>query len=311
MCSRVEEVQDYLGREIAVENVSAYVAFDDSTMPEWEFVAAVVRRTGCKLLLDVNNVYVNAVNHGFDADTYLAAMPPDAIAEIHLAGFDATGPCLIDTHGARVAPEVWALYRRTIARIGPRPTLIEWDVDIPEFPGARSRSRDGGRHSRRPPCRRCVNCRSALPMPCSPPTGRRRRLDLPAEPAGVERIGIYRRTIATNYRNALGATYPVVRRLVGTPFFDAAVDAYVEAHPSRSGDLNEYGATFGEFLGGYEPASDLPYLPDVARLEWAIDEANRAADSLASPDDVLRELAAVAGGTIADAAGANRSHRSG
>ena len=132
-CSRVEEVQDFLGREIAVENVSAYVAFADSTMPEWEFVAAVVRRTGCKLLLDVNNVYVNAVNHGFDADTYLAAMPPDAIAEIHLAGFDATGPCLIDTHGARVAPEVWALYRRTIARIGPRPTLIEWDVDIPEF----------------------------------------------------------------------------------------------------------------------------------------------------------------------------------
>lgn len=110
---------------------------------------------------------------------------------------------------------------------------------------------------------------------------------------GVERIGIYRRTIATNYRNALGATYPVVRRLVGTPFFDAAVDAYVEAHPSRSGDLNEYGATFGEFLGGYNPASDLPYLPDVARLEWAIDEANRAADFPASPDDVLRELAAV------------------
>jgi len=134
VCSRIEAVQDCLGRQIAVENVSAYVAFDDSTMPEWEFVAAVVRQTGCKLLLDVNNVYVNAVNHGFDADTYLAAMPRDAIAEIHLAGFDATGPCLIDTHGARVAPEVWGLYRRTIARIGPRPTLIEWDIDIPEFP---------------------------------------------------------------------------------------------------------------------------------------------------------------------------------
>ncbi len=133
VCSRVEEVQDYLGRQIAVENVSAYVAFDDSTMPEWEFVAAVVRRTGCKLLLDVNNVYVNAVNHGFDADAYLAAMPGEAVAEIHLAGFDATGPCLIDTHSARVAPEVWALYQRTIARIGPRPTLIEWDVDLPEF----------------------------------------------------------------------------------------------------------------------------------------------------------------------------------
>jgi uncharacterized protein (UPF0276 family) len=133
VCARVAEVQDFLGREIAVENISSYVAFTESAMPEWEFVAAVVQRTGCRLLLDVNNVYVNAVNHGFDADAYLAAMPGEAIAEIHLAGFDATGPCLIDTHSARVAPEVWALYRRTIARIGPRPTLIEWDLDLPEF----------------------------------------------------------------------------------------------------------------------------------------------------------------------------------
>jgi uncharacterized protein (UPF0276 family) len=133
MCRRIDEAQQSLGREIAVENVSAYVAFDDSTLPEWEFVAEVVRRTGCKLLLDVNNVYVNAVNHGFDAERYLAAMPGEAIAEIHLAGFEATRACLIDTHGARVAPDVWTLYRKTIARIGPRPTLIEWDIDIPEF----------------------------------------------------------------------------------------------------------------------------------------------------------------------------------
>jgi uncharacterized protein (UPF0276 family) len=133
VCSRVARSRTVSGGEIAVENVSAYVAFDDSTMPEWEFVAAVARRTGCKLLLDVNNIYVNAVNYSFDADVYVAAMPADAVAEIHLAGFDASGPCLIDTHGARVAPDVWSLYRRTIARIGPRPTLIEWDVDIPEF----------------------------------------------------------------------------------------------------------------------------------------------------------------------------------
>ena len=114
-----------------VENVSTYLAFADSTIPEWEFVAAVAHRTGCKLLCDVNNIYVNAVNHGFDADAYLQALPPDAIAEIHLAGFDASGPCLVDTHGAPVAPDVWALYRRALARFGPVPTLIEWDTDIP------------------------------------------------------------------------------------------------------------------------------------------------------------------------------------
>ncbi|NDP43435.1 MAG: DUF692 domain-containing protein [Aromatoleum sp.] len=133
VCARVAEVQDALGRELLVENVSSYLAFADSTIPEWEFVAAVARRTGCKLLCDVNNIYVNAVNHGFDADAYLAALPPAAVAEIHLAGFDAGGPCLIDTHGAPVAPDVWALYARAIARFGPRPTLIEWDTDIPAF----------------------------------------------------------------------------------------------------------------------------------------------------------------------------------
>jgi len=133
VCSRVTQVQDALRRELLVENVSSYLAFADATIPEWEFVAAVATRTGCKLLCDVNNIYVNAVNHGFDADAYLAALPGAAIAEVHLAGFDASGPCLVDTHGAPVAPDVWALYARAIARFGPRPTLIEWDTDIPAF----------------------------------------------------------------------------------------------------------------------------------------------------------------------------------
>ena len=131
VCARVADVQAALGHAILVENVSSYAAFADATIPEWAFVAEVARRTGCQLLLDVNNIYVNARNHHFDADDYLAAIPTAAVAEIHLAGFDASGPCLIDTHGAPVAPEVWALYARAIARFGPRPTLIEWDTDIP------------------------------------------------------------------------------------------------------------------------------------------------------------------------------------
>jgi uncharacterized protein len=131
VCDRVDAVQAALGRPLLVENVCAYLRFDSDTMAEWDFVAAVARRTGCKLLFDVNNVYVNAVNHGFDPLVYLAAIPGDAVAEIHLAGFDASGPCLIDTHGARVAPPVWALYRATIERLGPKPTLLEWDTDLP------------------------------------------------------------------------------------------------------------------------------------------------------------------------------------
>ena len=109
----------------------------------------------------------------------------------------------------------------------------------------------------------------------------------------VERMAVYRRALFVNYRNALGATFPVVARLVGAPFFNAAVDAFVRAHPSTSGDLNVYGDAFADFLERYPPAAELPYLADVARLEWAQDEANRAAEATAAPEDVLRALAAV------------------
>ena len=109
----------------------------------------------------------------------------------------------------------------------------------------------------------------------------------------AERMAIYRRTILANYRKALAASYPVVKRLTGTAFFDAAVDAFVVAYPSQSGDLNVYGDAFGDFLDAYPPASDLPYLADVARLEWAIDEAQRASDAPCVPDCVLAALAAM------------------
>jgi uncharacterized protein len=133
VCARVSEVQDFLGREILVENVSSYFAFPESTLAEGAFVAAVAKRTGCRLLVDVNNIYVNAHNHGIDADDYLGAIPAAAVAEIHLAGFAASGAQLIDTHGAPVAAEVWSLYERALARFGPVATLIEWDTDIPAF----------------------------------------------------------------------------------------------------------------------------------------------------------------------------------
>ena len=131
VCDHVDAVQAALRRPLLVENISAYLRFESDAMAEWDFVASIARRSGCKLLFDVNNVYVNAVNHGFDPRAYLDAIPGDAVAEIHLAGFDASGPCLIDTHGTRVAPPVWALYRATIERFGPKPTLIEWDTDLP------------------------------------------------------------------------------------------------------------------------------------------------------------------------------------
>lgn len=134
---RILRVQDFLGRTILIENVSSYLEFRDSDIPEWEFLAAVSQAAGCGILLDVNNIYVSSRNHGFDAHHYLAAIPAHAVQEIHLAGFAINryddGEILIDNHGARVAPEVWVLYRAALAGLGPRPTLVEWDSDIPAF----------------------------------------------------------------------------------------------------------------------------------------------------------------------------------
>ncbi len=129
--AQVARVQDRLRRRILIENVSTYVAFRASEMPELEFVAELARRTGCAVLLDVNNLYVNARNHGFDAERALDTMPDCDVAEIHLAGHLVGDDVLVDDHGSRVAPVVWSLYERALQRFGPVPTLIEWDTDIP------------------------------------------------------------------------------------------------------------------------------------------------------------------------------------
>ena len=137
LVSRVVQVQDALKREILVENVSTYLRFNEGDYAEWDFVAEVVRRSGCGLLCDVNNIYVNSINHGFDSREYLRALPRHAVREIHLAGFtrkdELPVPLLIDTHSRPVEDAVWALYAEAITRFGPVPTLIEWDQDIPEL----------------------------------------------------------------------------------------------------------------------------------------------------------------------------------
>ena len=131
LAERVDRLQTVLQRRLLVENLSAYVACRDSQMTETAFLAELARRTGCGLLLDLNNLYVNAVNFGFDAAERLDALDTDMIGQIHLAGHDVVDDCLVDTHGAVVCDPVWALYAQACRRFGPKPTLIEWDTDLP------------------------------------------------------------------------------------------------------------------------------------------------------------------------------------
>jgi hypothetical protein len=138
VAEHVEEVQVALGRQMLIENPSTYVRLGDNEMSETDFLEELVRRTGCGLLLDVNNVVVSATNHGYDADAYIDAFPILHVGEIHLAGHapfedDDGRPLLVDAHDRKVIDRVWTLYRRAIARSGPKPTLIEWDNSIPEW----------------------------------------------------------------------------------------------------------------------------------------------------------------------------------
>lgn len=131
--SQVDEVQAELGRRLALENVSSYLTWAASTWREEDFLVEVARRSGCAILLDVNNVYVSARNHGFDARAWLDAIPADLVAQIHLAGHTDMGTHLFDTHSAPVCDEVWDLFAHTVARMPGVPVLIEWDEDIPAF----------------------------------------------------------------------------------------------------------------------------------------------------------------------------------
>ncbi|HXZ09976.1 MAG TPA: DUF692 domain-containing protein [Paraburkholderia sp.] len=145
VCEHISQVQETIRRTILLENPSTYVAFASSTMSETEFIHSAVRRTGCGLLLDVNNAFVSAVNHDYPASAYLAEFPLEHVREIHLAGHseqrdDENARVLIDSHDRAISEAVWCLYASVVARIGPKPTLVEWDSNLPRWSALRSQA---------------------------------------------------------------------------------------------------------------------------------------------------------------------------
>jgi len=160
VAARVNHVQEKLGRRLLIENLSSYLSFSHSEMSEGEFLAELARRTGCGILFDVNNLYVNARNLGVDAGAFIRTMPADSVAEYHLAGYSEWAgcnegeSCLVDTHSNPVYPAVWELYEAALRHIGPRPTLIEWDADIPALPVLLGEAEQAQMRMER--CRECV-----------------------------------------------------------------------------------------------------------------------------------------------------------
>jgi hypothetical protein len=285
LAERVGRLQDALGRAILLENVSSFVRFADDAMSEAEFLAALARRTGCGLLLDVNNLYVNQLNHGEDAVAALRAIAPGTVGEIHLAGHLVTPDAVVDHHGAVVADPVWRLYEAALSRFGDVPTLIEWDTDIPPLEVLLGEAAKAAAIAANfpPPGKVDLGIASrsgqSLPVGCDTLAAQQQAfsdaLFAPAAEASLqlrhgERFGLYRGNLASTWTKALAAAYPVIAQLVGEEFFAALAREYGRAHPSDSGDLNRFGSRFEPFLRCFAHVEDLPYLPDMARLEWQL-----------------------------------------
>jgi uncharacterized protein (UPF0276 family) len=311
LSARVNRVQDLLQRQLLLENVSSFVRFRQDAMSEAEFMTALVERTGCGLLLDVNNLYVNQCNHGEDALAALAAIKPGTVGEIHLAGHLVTPQAVIDHHGDAVAEPVWRLYEAALERFGAVPTLIEWDTDIPALPVLL------GEADKAESLRLRHAVRAAEPATVWRTMGTPEQSDdaptlaasqqqfagalLDASQAGpvlaqfkgehVEhRFALYRGNMSATWSKTLAAAYPVVKMLMGEEFFGGLSQAYGRAHPSDSGDLNRFGAHFAEFLQFFPHVADYPYLPDMARLEWALHRAHYAPSAEAVTTQQLAAL---------------------
>ncbi|MEO8924938.1 MAG: DUF692 family multinuclear iron-containing protein [Caldimonas sp.] len=321
VCEHIDEVQTTLGRQMLLENPSTYLAFVESTWSEVDFIAEVVRRTGCGLLLDVNNVYVASTNQQQDPKAYIDAFPLAHVQQIHLAGYardaDEKGrPLLIDAHDRRVDDIVWGLYAHVISRLGSTPTLIEWDADVPAWPvleaeaqhaqaimvavqdeqhQAHQTHKKHEAHEEREASRivprlaeRQHSFARALLDPQRPvPPG----LVGPDGEASERRFAVYRNNVVSGLIDTLQAAFPAVCRIVGPEFFRAMARVYVAREPPDSPILLGYGAGFPDFISTFEPVATLPYLSDVARIEHAWAGAYHAAD--VSPLD-LSVLAQVA-----------------
>ena len=306
---RIGRVQDYLGCQILLENVSSYVSYPSSEMTEWEFLAEVARRADCLILLDVNNVHVSGVNHGFDPRVYLDGIPVARVRQIHLAGHR-TRPdgLIIDTHGAPVAEPVWLLYEHARRRFGDVATMIERDTDIPplaellaELDRARSiaarvdaENAGAGAVADRP---LQTDARPAL-IDLARLQAEFQSYVLDRNPAVLQhvsgtaaadaaiRMGVYVRGYVLRLLGLLEEHYPSLKAIAGAGEFEALGHAYIAAQSSTSGDLYGFAERLSQFLESDSRWSQHPELADMARFERAVARSFDAAD-----EDLLRREA--------------------
>lgn len=312
----IQQAQAVLGRRLVIENVSSYLQFrgaGDAGATEWQFLRHVAQEADCLLLVDVNNIHVSSVNHGFDPIAYLDALPAHRVQQIHLAGHEDRGDHLIDTHDHPVADAVWALYAEARRRFGPVAAMIERDARLPPLPELLAELDQA---------RRVAAQADAAPPPTAPtaptaPTGRAPAtgfsppvapvalaevqalishcirapagaiaeapaLALLAPAAGLSaagRLRIYHHAYRARLTEVLADSLPKTERYLGSALFEAEAAAYTQANPPRARSLNRYGAGFPAYLAARYP--DNPELHELAQLDWDLRQCFDGPDALA------------------------------
>ncbi|MFZ9708972.1 MAG: DUF692 family multinuclear iron-containing protein [Steroidobacteraceae bacterium] len=292
LVSRVSQWQDSVRRAVLIEHLASYVTFPDSSLAEAQFLVELARASGCGILLDLNNLVVNAHNHGGDPRAFVDALPAQLVGEIHLAGhtqIERHGRRWhIDDHGSRVGEEVWALYRHARSALGPIPTLIEWDNALPsldellaEAAKADAIIEASDNKDVRSHCAELSLTATTRPDSVSLDTESQAtelldvslrafatmlRTAAPPEDGG---LAIYHHHRLANFSQALALAFPVLERLVGEAFFRQLAADHQRRQPSRSGDLHPCGASFATTLRERWADGEYAYLADIAALEWA------------------------------------------
>jgi uncharacterized protein (UPF0276 family) len=313
--SHIRQAQDVLQRRLVVENVSSYVRFVGSPRAEWEFLTYVANESDCDLLVDVNNIYVSSVNHGFEPQAYLQALPPQRVRQIHLAGHSDCGTHIVDTHDHPVVPAVWALYESACRRFGAVATMIERDDHIPALAELLAEL-----NVAREICDRSAGVEALASLPgldiASQPSQPTAEAVLgsmqqvlgqwmlgPSEPdavlalvdsdrpeqerglSGERGLAIYHNAYRARLSGVLADAHPRVQRYMGEEVFDRHARAFAVQHPPQGGNLNHYGGALADFFASLFP--DNPELHELARLDW---DLRRCFDG---PDVTVLSMAAV------------------
>lgn len=303
LAGRVRQVQDFIGRRILIENVSTYVTYKHSVLPEWEFLTAIAKRADCGILLDLNNIYVNSKNHNFDPFDYVRGVPGELVGQFHLAGHTDMGDFLFDTHSTEIGNPVWDLYREALKLYGQVTTLIEWDEAVPDFPKLAAEASKAREIYKKFPARKAGAAQVPAVSKNSPAAeapasileaqkvfktsmltghhGDPSKMKGIFNVKGPERLSAYSNGYVARLNEALSEVFEGVRHLVGNDAFIGLVEEYAAAFPSHDYNLNNVGRHFPEFLKTNKLAKDLGFLPDLAVLEWQVSRTFHAFDEKA------------------------------